>query len=94
MADQAQDGRPDVEIRSTAKVYETMKDDGSWEWTPADLLVAHEAACRWCPESFLSPDVRSVVKWADKHEQSMGHTHSKSERLNSGVGPRDPWAGA
>lgn len=93
MADQADDGRPDVEIRSTAKVYEVMKDDGSWEWTPADLSVTHWAACRWCPESFLSPDVRSVVKWADKHEQSGGHTYSKTERQKSGAGPRDLWDG-
>ena len=93
MPDQASDNRLDVEIRSTAKIHESLTDGGSWEWTPSDLLVTHEAACRWCPESLLTPDVRSAIQWADKHEQSLGHTHSKSERLNSGSGPRDPWAG-
>lgn len=84
MADQAKDGRPDVKIRSFSQGDHNMRS--------GRVPITHEAACRWCPESCLSPDVRDVVKWADAHEQSLGHTYGKQERIADGVGPRDPWA--
>jgi hypothetical protein len=88
MPDQANDGRPDVEIRS--RVYEEGPGDMG-EWVLTDR-VTHEAACRWCPESFLSPDVRSVVKWADVHETQRYHLDLKADRSRNGVGPREPWS--
>lgn len=85
MADQAKDGLPDVVIRSTARPT-GLRSGGT------ALLVTHEAACRWCPESLLTPDCRDAVKWADKHEMSLGHTYTKQEAQREGRGPRDPWA--
>lgn len=77
------DGRADVAIRSSTRGTLTAEDR---------LLVTHEAACRWCPESILSPDVRSVIQWADAHESSSSHDYVKKARIATHVGPQDPWA--
>jgi hypothetical protein len=60
----AMDNRPDVDIRMRAV-------PGADPRVPA--AVVGEANCRYCTETLLSPDPRTLVKWADDHESSQSH---------------------
>lgn len=83
------DGRPEVQIRSTARI-----DWGNLPheiYAPDDLLIMHEVACVWCPWSSHTSDVREAVRTADDHEMSLGHTHSREEALAEGRPRRELW---
>lgn len=82
MADQAVDARPDVEIRSWIRLPGT-------DLNGRTVRIQHSAACRWCPESMSTPDVRDAVQWADAHEAQQYHRDLKADRIASGIGPRE-----
>jgi hypothetical protein len=86
MPDQAQDGRPEVQIRSTLRKVST---DATFLTT--DFAVTHEVACVWCPWSFHTADVRSAADGAREHEMSLSHTHSREEALAEGRKRRELW---
>lgn len=66
----AMDNRPDVDIHLRAVPAADPR-------VPAEIVG--EASCRFCPESFHSPDPRSLVHWADEHEASQSHSYTKQE---------------
>lgn len=88
MTNEAKDGRPEVQIRSTVVLHHAALPHVG---NGSRLIVNHEVACVWCPWSCSTPDVRDAVKTADKHEQSLGHTHSREEALREGRPRRELW---
>jgi hypothetical protein len=71
----ALDGRPDVDIKLRGR-----KNPDETKWY---IEIEGTAECRFCPEAFNSPDPRSLVRWADKHEESQGHILTKQEMQQS-----------
>lgn len=78
------DGRPEVQIRSTIRTPGT-------DLSGRTMLVTHQVACVWCPGYSTTPDVREAVKYADDHEMSLAHTHSREEALAEGRSRRELW---
>jgi hypothetical protein len=78
----ALDGLPDVDIRLKVLPAHDPR-------VPA--MVVGVAECRFCPECLSSPDPRTLVRWADKHEASEGHKETK-HMLQAGapVAPPEP----
>ena len=78
----AKDGRPDVEIK--LKAYPNADPRIAME-------VAGEAHCRFCTDTMMSADPRTLVNWADWHESSQGHILAKQEALEAR--PRQEYQG-
>lgn len=64
--------KPDVELSQHAHPEDA---DGI-------ATVTNSAHCRFCVHSYMTPDVREAIKWADAHEVSLGHLLAKNEAIS------------
>jgi hypothetical protein len=64
----ALDNLPDVDIRLKVLPAHDPR---------VPMMVVGVAECRFCPECLTSPDPRTLVRWADKHEARDGHKELK-----------------
>jgi hypothetical protein len=70
------DNTPDVKIKSTTYNHRLTEDGPEAQF---ETCVHYEVHCRFCGGYYMTPDVRSAIKWADSHEASAAHAYAVEE---------------